>query len=343
LQDDESLVKDVCVWLGDETENLLQPEADFCKTLDELLNDGNFLGSSVRPSFLFDWDSTKFIGGIYNIYAITRDNAGNKNKIKLELPDYDFDGFLDIWDNCPWVANQDQADIDRDGVGDVCDNCLMTPNSWQCDYDNDGIGNVCGDNEAELIKNSYQNKEDLMGHLYCYTYAHSTDERFITVEESLKYQDIAGVSEYGKITPDQGAVLLFCNNGTLSTKRLGRGERAGVVNSYKSAFGKLPQTVSEWEDVIKIANGRWPGETSPEAEARANDYFHQIYLRDADRSNSHDDAAITIIAYGLRPLNRNLESEEAAIRIFKSIFSYNPTAAVDWDMVRAIAYSGAVR
>lgn len=49
------------------------------------------------------------------------------------------------------------------------------------------------------------------------------------------------------------------------------------------------------------------------------------------------------MAYGLRPANRNMNSERNAIRIFKNIFKYNPKTAIDWDTVRAIAYSGAVR
>ncbi|NOX66350.1 MAG: hypothetical protein GXO85_11330 [Chlorobi bacterium] len=135
--------------------------------------------------------------------------------------------------------------------------------------------------------------------------------------------------------------FVFC--GTETTLILGEGERAGVVNSYKAAFGKLPATRSEWDDVIKIANGRWPSERSVVAEARAKKEFKTVYLRVADMDNSNDNAAVTIIAYGLRPDNRNLDSEKIAIKTFKAIYGYNPTSAIDWDITRAIAYSGAVR
>lgn len=135
----------------------------------------------------------------------------------------------------------------------------------------------------------------------------------------------------------------FIVYGTATTKKLGAGERAGVVNSYKSAFGKLPTSDTDWSDVIKIANGRWPSEINTQSEANAEDAFRKIYLRDPDRDNPHDDAAVVVMAYGLRPANRNLESEKAAINTFKNIYGYHPSSASAWDIVRAIAYSGATR
>lgn len=135
----------------------------------------------------------------------------------------------------------------------------------------------------------------------------------------------------------------FIVYGTQSTHRLGAGERAGVINSYKAAFGKLPKLEIEWQDVIKIANGRWPGEVSTAAEAKATETFKKIYLRAPDMKNQNDNAAVTVMTYGLRPGNRNMNSEKAAINIFKGIFKYAPLSATDWDAVRAIAYSGAKR
>ncbi len=38
-----------------------------------------------------------------------------------EFTDVDNDGIINVRDNCPFVANDDQADADGDGVGDVCD------------------------------------------------------------------------------------------------------------------------------------------------------------------------------------------------------------------------------
>jgi hypothetical protein len=75
-------------------------------------------------------------------------------------PDGDGDGVPDATDNCPTVANANQADGDLDLVGDACDNCVatanprvvatfLTTNTWatltggQRDDDHDGFGNVC--------------------------------------------------------------------------------------------------------------------------------------------------------------------------------------------------------
>jgi len=151
------------------------------------------------------------------------------------------------------------------------------------------------------------------------------------------------VAESGITAQVRNTIVNFVTYGTRSTKILGAGERGGVVNSYRAAFGKLPTTTNEWNDVVKIANGRWPSEKSVTAEERANINFRAIYLRDADRTNAHDDAAITVMTYGLRPANRNLNSEKVAIKTFEAIYGYSPVKATAWDVVRAIAYSGAIR
>lgn len=44
---------------------------------------------------------------------------------KLDANDIDQDGIVNGMDNCPEVANNDQADKDADGHGDVCDDCAQ--------------------------------------------------------------------------------------------------------------------------------------------------------------------------------------------------------------------------
>ena len=48
--------------------------------------------------------------------------------------DFDQDGHMNAYDNCPGAYNPDQTDGDRDGKGDVCDDYL----NKKGDFDNDG-------------------------------------------------------------------------------------------------------------------------------------------------------------------------------------------------------------
>jgi len=65
------------------------------------------------------------------------DCAPNGDSIWVEgYEDLDGDGVGDPWDNCPAVANPDQADADSDGAGDACDVCTSDPND---DGDDDGV------------------------------------------------------------------------------------------------------------------------------------------------------------------------------------------------------------
>ena len=82
------------------------------------------------------------------------------------VADADGDGINDDVDNCPAVANADQADLDHDGQGDACDpdddndgvmdsadNCPVLANPDQADFDHDGQGDACDlddDNDGVL-------------------------------------------------------------------------------------------------------------------------------------------------------------------------------------------------
>ena len=130
-----------------------------------------------------------------------------------------------------------------------------------------------------------------------------------------------------------------------NTKGLGAGERAAVIHSYEKAFGQLPTDEAELEDAIKIANGRWPSKRSLTAEQRALERFQFIYQRLPDFADPHDNAAVTIMAYGLRQRaeNRKLESEQRGIAIFQDIYGRLPETTEDWNIMQAITYSGATR
>lgn len=87
---------------------------------------------------------------------------GNRTTVATFVSDGDRDGVVDRLDNCPAIANHDQADMDSDRIGDVCDNdidgdgipnrgppaayldnCPWYPNPDQADANHDGVGDDC--------------------------------------------------------------------------------------------------------------------------------------------------------------------------------------------------------
>jgi len=208
--------------------------------------------------------------------------------------------------------------------------------------------------ETSTNENNYSNLKSLAGVAGSIVETVSGNEATLIYDNNTFVKlDSFAVVLYEKITRqaktplDQRtkyAIAYFIQNGTQTTKVLGAGERAGVLNSYFSVYGKLPVSIDDWKDVIKIANGRWPAQKNLVAESNsANKYFVKIYGRIAKMADAHDNAAVSVIAYGLRPANRNMNSENAANKIFQSVYGHRPNSASDWDLVRAIAYSGATR
>jgi len=138
----------------------------------------------------------------------------------------------------------------------------------------------------------------------------------------------------------------FIKNGVdANSVKLGEGERAAVVYSFKKAFGRFPESQADLADIYKIAGGRAPAQKNLEIETWAMTEFNKIYLRPAKLSDSHDYMAVMVMAYGLRQraVNRNLYSEAQGIKIFKAIYKKLPKTTEEWNIVQAITYSGAKR
>ncbi|AUC76488.1 collagen-binding domain-containing protein [Olleya sp. Bg11-27] len=120
----------------------------------------------------------------------------NDGVIDEGFADTDQDGIADCIDNCPLIANPDQADADGNGIGDVCDpdfseeicdgidndndglvdegfadtdedgiadcidNCPLIANPDQADADDNGIGDVCDSDFSEEICDGLDNDND---------------------------------------------------------------------------------------------------------------------------------------------------------------------------------------
>lgn len=151
------------------------------------------------------------------------------------------------------------------------------------------------------------------------------------------------IGEAAAIRVQSNSLKVFVANGTPLAKALGSGERANVLASYKATYAKSPTTQNDWQDVLKIASGRWPAERRANKETEAKKVFKTIYRRAPNMANSHDNVAIMVMAYGLRPSARNLKSEAAALKTYRSVFKKLPANVVDWNILRAITYSGAKR
>ncbi|MBU0636807.1 MAG: PKD domain-containing protein [Patescibacteria group bacterium] len=163
-------------------------------------------------------------------------------------------------------------------------------------------------------------------------------------ESEIKYLRNLTKGIKGLVQSAKDAINNFITYGVDdNTQKLGAGERAAVISSYKSAFGKLPETESELSDAIKIANGRFPSITNDKAEKKAKNQFIKIYKRIADINNANDSAAIKVMAYGLKQKaeNRNLNSEKSGIKTFDAIYGRAPKSTEDWNTMQAITYSGA--
>ncbi|CAL4119281.1 unnamed protein product, partial [Meganyctiphanes norvegica] len=101
------------------------------------------------------------------------DNGACSTSDVWRTKDSDGDGLPDYLDNCPNVANVNQADSDDDRVGDGCDtdrdvdndgvddevdNCIFVVNPEQSDADHDGIGDQCdADADDDGIPNTTDN------------------------------------------------------------------------------------------------------------------------------------------------------------------------------------------
>ena len=120
---------------------------------------GNSGGSDHYPFYQYGYDVIFLHEYIFSgVYHSARDSTTYCNfdymtrMIQASLAmiysisagaDLDADGVADVDDNCPGLANADQANSDGDPLGDACDNCPQVTNAGQENLDGDAWGDVC--------------------------------------------------------------------------------------------------------------------------------------------------------------------------------------------------------
>jgi hypothetical protein len=155
----------------------------------------------------------------------------------------------------------------------------------------------------------------------------------VDLDETISDSDEQWIADFIKYGIDWNSIYI------------GEGERKAVIFSFQSAFGRLPKSETDRNDIKMIVNGHWPSQRNSDAEGKAKNSFRYIYQREPNMTMPCDDAAITIMAYGLRQRaeNRNLKSEEWGLIIFKNLYNHLPETTEDWNILQAITYSGACR
>ena len=140
------------------------------------------------------------------------------------------------------------------------------------------------------------------------------------------------------------AINNFIVYGTPNTAKLGIVTRKELIESFKIAFKKLPTTNEDYLDILAMAVGRWPANSNKDIEKIAQKNFQKIYKRTPNIKNNTDTNAIKIMAYGLRFDPAKEKSKiNTGQKTFKNIFKRQVKNLSDWNIVRAILFSGAKR
>lgn len=165
--------------------------------------------------------------------------------------------------------------------------------------------------------------------------------------EQVAIKEVAKIIGKAPTTAVEWKVNDFIAYGaTKESVKAGLGERIGVISDYRAVFGTIPQTANDWQDVQKILTGHKPARRDLADEKSAIITFKQIYGRDPGTAKTKLDKdrdwwVVNYITYSIRPPVRSMVKERAAIGIFKGIFGKAPKVRVEWNILRAIAYTGA--
>lgn len=125
---------------------------------------------------------------------------------------------------------------------------------------------------------------------------------------------------------------------SLSTQKLGTGERRAVLRDYLEIIGKAGVV---WSDIENIANGLKPvGRNLNKEKSQVGiirEMWKKMLGRDPNFKDAKEDLAWNTMMYRVR-FDRDLEKEKDGIGKFRGIFKRLPISPLDWAAVRALGY-----
>ena len=250
------------------------------------------------------------IGETTLMYRAT-DRAGNVESVSSQIINIDSPAPVILM---PFMVSPDQAGIRQEDI----------------EVEKDIKSKVLGV-EVERPKSETYTKDEILNALAGADINALLDylgkERDIAQEESV-------VQKYNF---DFQATNFVCY-GTKSTDVLGEGERAGVIYSFEQAFGRMPRSTEDWDDVIRISTNQVPIQRNTPAEERVLLIKPPLPYQGEGWGEGFEETDVIFIAYGLRPEKRDLGLEIEGIKKFIDIFGRLPSNTMDWNILRSLVY-----
>ena len=130
----------------------------------------------------------------------------------------------------------------------------------------------------------------------------------------------------------------FMAYGNIVTSELALRTRAGLVEDFYNVYNYLPEIGEDWNNLMNIYYGI-PPVVINEREDFAAGEFTRIYERIINFAIPEEKRFVDMVAYFLRPTERNLEYEKNALVRYTQVYNSLPGSGQAWSILRAIAYS----
>lgn len=228
----------------------------------------------------------------------------------------------------PWLQNIEEDEnlgdeTEEETMEDVEDE---TPEMNQ-DEESENEGENNGDNGAD----SQESKDE------------EIDNKPIFPEERTLDFEKEGIREFIKRfkklpTGTDWQSIHFIAYGNLETIKLTIVSRAGLVEDYFQIYESLPVNENDWNNLMLIYNGLKPKENNS-SELLAKRIFNFIFKRPANLDLSEEKRFIEMVAYYIRPVNRDLDKEKIGLSKYTKAFGTLPSTPNSWAILRALAYT----